>query len=266
MRKLLYASCLLLVVAVGCKKDIANAPVDKKAELVETILASKSFGTLIEKIGNGGLDVNLRQVKTDILAPEDDPEDPGYIPPPDPYYPPPPPSYNPPGMDDYQVDRAANALAALVMFYNENPALYELPVEDQQGVLDVAINRVASPSYRSEHPSNPGVISFGNLAKRVGKEKSAMVATNALSGNAAGIRSDKLQMDEVTDCLKDVIIGVIVGNWSTIKSLIGVIRGYNLGMDGIINVCKSAIRSTIGASAAGALLTFGLCVAWEAWD
>lgn len=146
------------------------------------------------------------------------------------------------------LNEHAEILGSVFNLNVSNPQFYNLDYSSQLSVITNVLNTLDSEDFRANNPNSPVVIAYNLILDRV-----------AASGNIAA----RLTMDEVEDCLKDAIIGGIASTYNTVRQLWSVLTGYNLGWGGMVNVAKSALRSIIGSSAAGALVTFGLCIAWE---
>lgn len=70
-----------------------------------------------------------------------------------------------------------------------------------------------------------------------------------------------LSWSDIGDCAFEVLAGTLFNHYKLIKTLYDVVRGYNLGLDGIKNVCYSTLKSIIGSSAGGAAFFFVTCIA-----
>jgi hypothetical protein len=146
------------------------------------------------------------------------------------------------------LNNHAEIFASLLYLYKNNIGFYNLSQGDQLTVITNVFNTLGNPDFRANNPNSPVVVAYNKILDRLG-----------LISNSAS----RLTMEEVNECLKAAVIGAIVNSWNTIKQLWQVINGYNLGWSGIVNVAKSALRTIIGSSAAGALVGFALCIAWD---
>jgi len=142
----------------------------------------------------------------------------------------------------------AEILASIFYLNVSHPQFYNLDYPSQITVITNVLNTLDNEEFRLNNPNSPVVISYNLILQRV-----------AASGNT----TVRLTMEEVEDCLKEAIIGGIASTYNTVRQLWGVINGYNLGFSGMVTVAKSALRSLLGSSVAGALVTFGVCIAWE---
>jgi len=145
----------------------------------------------------------------------------------------------------------ANILASILYVYQQHPAFYNLTPEQQVMVIENVFTTLKDGAFRDANAVSPVVKAYNALAQRVGAQQ---------------CNSCKLTMDEVTDCLKGAVGGAIVGSIKVLRSLYNVITGYNLGWSGIVEVAKSALGTALKDTLVGALVGFGICVAWDAFD
>ncbi|HYE56598.1 MAG TPA: hypothetical protein VD996_17240, partial [Chitinophagaceae bacterium] len=142
----------------------------------------------------------------------------------------------------------AGILASLLNLYKSHPDFYNLPLQDQCTVIRNVFGILGDAVFRSDNPKSPVVARYDQL----------LVDLGAMDDVAA-----RISMADVQDCLQEAVLGAVMNSFQTIRQLWQVINGYNLGWDGILHVARSALKTIVGSSVGGALVGFGLCIAWE---
>lgn len=145
------------------------------------------------------------------------------------------------------IDKKTETIGALASFLQATPEFHSLDQSRQIVVIARVFDSLKAENYRINNPTNPLVLAYNSIINKF--------------TTGGGVLS-RLTADEVSDCLRDAIIGTIVGSVALIRDLVNVINGTNLGWSGIKRVAGSFLK-TLGGTAVLGAVGFGLCIAWE---
>lgn len=138
----------------------------------------------------------------------------------------------------------ADPMASWLNLLVKNPNFHELTMNDQELVLR-NLQTTLTDTFEEENPNNILIKTIRDL-----------INTDPVA-QARGIT-----MSEAVGCAVGAVASTIRNGWDTIKQLVDVINGYNLGWSGIRSVAISAIRSVFGSNVGGMLFDFAVCMVW----
>lgn len=132
---------------------------------------------------------------------------------------------------------------------------YLMEINPEFAMLDINSKIKVLEGVRKILSGNSHVIKSNTVVKSL---------TNAIAGSRNTVDNvaldGGLSWNDIGDCAFDVLAASLASQYKLIKTLYDVIHGYNLGLDGIRNVCYSALKSIIGSTAGGAAFFFVTCI------
>lgn len=149
------------------------------------------------------------------------------------------------GIDaELMLDKKADVMTSFTMLLLEYPCFRELSDDERREIMEQVFEKLYDPEYREQHA-----------------EYASVVAVNELMAHFSP-NGREVTREEFMDCLKDAVIGAAVGAiFAAYNTFTAAIDG-NLGWGQVKDAAKKSLRF-FGSVAAGAVIGFGLCIAWE---